>query len=459
MIKIEVNNKAKLINLTTANKKLVRDYLTISNPVFNKKLDMGLACWGTPSQLKYFEDLEDAMYVPVGALNEILTIFKNNRQQISKKNIVDLRFSHKTDSIFSTLKFKGKLRNYQEDIVNACIGKTCGVIEAMTGSGKTVVFVKMIVDNKQNTLVLVNTMELANQTIEAIAKFTNLRKKDIGFIGDGKFDVKPISVGLHQTMAKLKDERWDSINDTFGQIIADEVHIVAAETYMETMVQLKAKYKWGFSATPRRADGLTKVIFWATGPKLHTVPNSALADVLVTPDVRIIPTKYTFPLFSTQEYGMMINDLSEDTDRNQLILDTIEEDYEKGYICILCLRLSQVDYLQTKLKGSVKLTSKMKKKDRKAVMKKLREKETRIVISTYGLFSTGLDIPHLDTLILAAPIRSEVKIRQSAGRLMRKSDGKKGAIIVDFVDKKVDLLKYQYYARRKIYKTLGDLDD
>jgi superfamily II DNA or RNA helicase len=66
----------------------------------------------------------------------------------------------------------------------------------------------------------------------------------------------------------------------------------------------------------------------------------------------------------------------------------------------------------------------MTKKARAQAIADLNSRVKKHVVSTYGLFSTGIDIPHLDTLFLCAPVKSEIKIRQSAGRLMRKSPGK-----------------------------------
>ena len=92
----------------------------------------------------------------------------------------------------------------------------------------------------------------------------------------------------------------------------------------------------------------------------------------------------------------------------------------------------------------------MKKKDRKQAILDINNKIKQHVVSTYGLFSTGLDVKHMDTLFMCAPIKSEIKIRQSAGRLMRKAPGKTTATIVDFVDSRVQLLNYQAATRRRI---------
>ena len=237
-------------------------------------------------------------------------------------------------------------------------------------------------------------------------------------------------------------------------------HIIGAKTYFETMTKLKAKYKFGFSATPKRDDGLTEIIFFATGPKIHKVPMSDLKDVLITPTYYQIPTNYYFPIMDSREYIQMLDDLSIDKTRNELIAHQALTVYNNGYICLLCNRINQVMALAELLGDqAVVLTSKSKKKDRKNAMTSMKDKSKRFVISTFGLFSTGIDIPHLDTVFICAPIRSEVKLRQTAGRVMRMADNKKGAIIVDFTDPKVEILKNQASKRKTIFKRLmtGDL--
>jgi len=458
-ILIVIKNKVSILGFPKEVQDDIKKLLTISNPLFHKRLDLGLQNWGIPSSLKYYEtgnDNDNLLIAPVGALGEILKIARSHEIKVDGSDIHDKRLSNPKTDYFSNFKFKGKLRGYQEDIVTSCMSKSIGIVEAMTGSGKTICFVNLTLRRKEPTLILVHTLELANQTIKSFVKFSNLNEDDIGFIGDGRFEVKPITIGLHQTMSKLKKDKFEIVNERFGQVIGDEIHIVGAETWFRTMNNISAKYKFGFTATPRRDDGLTKVIHFAAGPIIHKVPKSALENFLITPEVEQVKTQYEFQMFSTQEYQEMITDLSQDDDRNDFILDYVISDENKDkYSILLCTRISQVEYLNHALGDkSVMLTSKMTKKKRGEVMGELYAGEKKIVVSTYGLFSTGIDIPQLEILYLCAPIKSEVKLRQAAGRLMRMSKGKKKAKIIDFIDQKIDILKYQGYHRNKIFKKL-----
>lgn len=453
---ILLGSRALIAGLPDNIKNSVKELLTIDNPLFFKRMDMGLSNWTTSANLIYYKINGDVLEVPIGILPQILEICYSMGIAHDDIDIKDNRVTNNQDDFFNGIHFTGTLRDYQEEIVTSCMNHSIGIVEAMTGSGKTITFVALTLERKEPTLILVHTIELANQTVDAFAKFTNLKKEEIGFIGNGRWEVKPITVALHQTMAKLTTDKFNLINERFGQIIADEVHIVGAETYYHTMTHLSAKYKFGFSATPRRDDGLTDVIHFATGPTIFKVDTARLGDVLIKPNIIRVDTSYDFPIFSSDEYQALMTDLAVDKDRNLLIVNTATSpEYKDKTMCFLCVRISHVEELKKLFGADAEiLTSKMSKKNRKLVMEKLLNGTCKKIISTYALFSTGIDVPQLDLAFLCAPLQSEVKMKQTAGRLMRKFPGKTEATIVDFVDVKVSLLKYQYYKRKRVYENL-----
>lgn len=437
---LTLTSEIAIEGLSPDNVQAIKTWLTLVNPRFDAASRMNKVLFGIPQNLKYYREEGPKLIVPVGLLSDLKKLFPT-------ATIVDNRFENK---LTIPIQFTGQLRDYQNDAVQALAQNTNSVLCALTGCGKTAIMIKRICDVGQHTLILVNTIELANQFIAAIIKFTDLKKKDIGFIGSGKKIVKPITVALLQTIVTM-----DPALLPFGMIIFDECHQSPADTYFTAMSKLNAKYKYACSGTPTRSDGLTNVIFWATGPLVHTVPQSALTSVIIKPTIRTINTDYKFPLFDTSEFQGMISDLSKDTARNKLILDTLQ-DYPTQQIVLLCQRKEQVELLRDAIPGAAMLTSDMGKKARVAVMNGLITGTIRHVVSTFQLFSTGIDVDSLEIMFLCAPIKSNIKVRQSAGRLMRVCPRlpNKQPIIVDFVDRNVELLKHQWYLRSRILRTL-----
>lgn len=72
----------------------------------------------------------------------------------------------------------------------------------------------------------------------------------------------------------------------------------------------------------------------------------------------------------------------------------------------------------------------------------MNEKENIILIATYQIFSTGINIPKLKYVLFASPLKSKIKVLQSIGRSLRKYADKDGAIIYDLIDKCKHLQKH-----------------
>jgi superfamily II DNA or RNA helicase len=83
--------------------------------------------------------------------------------------------------------------------------------------------------------------------------------------------------------------------------------------------------------------------------------------------------------------------------------------------------------------------------------------DNKILIATYGTFSTGISIKNIHNIFLVESYKSEVLIKQSLGRGMRQMEGKDKVNVIDFVDD-FTTGKYENYlmkhskARIDIYK-------
>jgi len=445
----------------------IKRELTISNPIFEQHTKLQITPWGIPKNLIYWkEDPKGNLVVPIGYFPRILSREKG------------LKFLDKrTEGKDIKITFKGTPRPYQQEAVDKMMLGTIGTIQATTGSGKTVMGIKYITTRKKPTLILVDTIELANQWMDRIKSFTNIT--EVGMIGNGSYEVRPITVALLQSMHRMDEKTFKFLGDYFGVVICDEVHTVAAATYYSTMNRLSCKYKFGLSATPNREDGLTDVIFWATGKIISKIGEERLKNHLVFPKYEKVETNYHFPLFSVQDYAIMLNDLGVDPDRNDLIKTTWETKAKNKQTVILCSRVLQILELQKRIPGSMILISSLtkeqkrvmkryhnytdtdikliqdqtKKKHREDVIERLNDGSCKTVISTYQLFNKGIDIKTLEILMFAGPFRSEIWLKQSRGRIMRKHKGKQ-ALILDFWDSKVDLLKFQAYSRQRAINQL-----
>jgi len=208
----------------------------------------------------------------------------------------------------------GRLRPYQEDAVIKALQKGSGVISLPTGSGKTLIGLKLIHALDCPTLICVHTKELLYQWYKNIESTLNYT---VGLVGDGHKDFRPITVGMIQTLTRM------DIPEDYNMIIIDECHHIPADTFYRVAMKCNAVYRFGLSATPRRQDGADLKIFAGVGEICANVTAEQLIDqgYLAKPRFIILdPPAKRLPRYSWQkayDEGIIKHE-----ERNQMIVDT-----------------------------------------------------------------------------------------------------------------------------------------
>jgi len=73
--------------------------------------------------------------------------------------------------------------------------------------------------------------------------------------------------------------------------------------------------------------------------------------------------------------------------------------------------------------------------DTRESIRAITEKEgNAIIVASYGTFSTGINIRNLHNIILASPSKSRIRVLQSIGRGLRKSETKNSVTLYDLSD-------------------------
>jgi superfamily II DNA or RNA helicase len=86
--------------------------------------------------------------------------------------------------------------------------------------------------------------------------------------------------------------------------------------------------------------------------------------------------------------------------------------------------------------------------------------EITVLVATYSLLGEGFDVPFLNRAFITSPFRAEAKAEQLIGRIQRTHPGKKDAIVYDYVDVDIGVVKNQFYSktgtcRHATYEKLG----
>jgi superfamily II DNA or RNA helicase len=178
-----------------------------------------------------------------------------------------------TEGIDIELEFAGKLRDYQEPVVNKFI-EQCrimkyggGLLELPCAWGKTSGSLYILSQLHKKTLVIVHKEFLMNQWIERIQQF--LPKARIGKIQGPTIDVDNKDIVLCMLQSLISKEYDQSVFENFGLTIIDEVHHISSQTFSNSLFKVVTKYMLGLSATMERKDGTTNVFKMFLGDVIY----------------------------------------------------------------------------------------------------------------------------------------------------------------------------------------------
>ena len=434
---------------------------SFNNPEFYKKQRMKYSVYGEARVISRALNGDEFLQVPRGCLESAMKVLKANRLN---PVIDDKRYA----GVPIEVSFKGELREDQKPAVADLKKHDMGILAAGTAFGKTVVASYMIAERRVNTLVLVNRRQLQLQWIARLSGFLGIPEKEIGRIGCGvnRWTGK-IDVAVMQSLSRkgVVDPRIKE----YGQIIIDECHAVASETFEAAVDMASAKYVLGLSATVDRQDGQHPLIMMQCGPIRHRVNPKTLARREPFDHVVYVrPTAFRMPVGKIGEDGRVeYNDLCDalvaDVVRNrQIVQDVLAAVAEGRSPVVLSDRREQVEGLAQLLEGKVRnillLMGGMGRKQLKAERERLAsipDSESRVILATGSFLGEGFDDARLDTLFLAQPISWRGRLTQFAGRLHRVHDGKKEVRIYDYVDLNVAVCSRMYDRRAKNYDAIG----
>ena len=329
-----------------------------------------------------------------------------------------------------------------------------GILSLGTGYGKTNIALYLIKTLKKKALVIVHKEFLMNQWIERIQQF--LPDARVGKIqGQGTVDIedKDIVIGMLQSIAGI-NYPLDTF-DSFGIAVIDECHRIPCQHFSKALLKINCRMMLGLSATPKRDDGLTKVLKWYIGDIIYEGVNENIKNVEVKRySIQSDDEKYQKEVVNFRKAPMMpkmINNITEYDVRNQFIISLIKDlVQEERQILLLSDRRLHLEVI----KGAVEdaqicsvgyYIGGMKQKD-------LKISEGRdLILGTFSMAAEGMDIPSLNTLILASP---KSKITQAVGRIVRKKHVNISPLVVDIVDK-FSIFSNQGNKRLAFYKKTG----
>ena len=233
----------------------------------------------------------------------------------------------------------------------------------------------------------------------------------------------------------------------YGMVIGDEAHTFKAKCLTSIMEKLHdASYRIGTTGTLDGTVTHKLVLEGLFGPVYQVTTTRELIDLDHLADFTIDIALLKYPeeickacksLSYADELDMIvryshrnrfIRNLALAQNGNTLVLYNFVEKHGKPLHAMIVEKLNGTNRKVFFVSGGVE--AEIREQIRAIV-----EKESdAIIVASLGTFSTGINIRNLHNIIFASPSKSQIRILQSIGRGLRKSDNGKATKIYDIAD-------------------------
>jgi superfamily II DNA or RNA helicase len=429
--------------------------------------------------IKLFNGVSNTL--PIGLLSYLEEFAKDRDYAIEYD--FPIKKENEFDEFYTSLNLPFELRDYQKKGIEHSINSERTLLLSPTGSGKSVSIYSITRWFNQKTLIIVPTLSLIQQMKSDFRDYSVNNEYDVDkeihlvYGGQDKNVNKNVIIGTWQSLYKLPDS-W--FND-FKVVICDEAHLAKSDSIVKILKKLSnCPIRIGTTGT---LDG-TKVnqltLEGYIGPVYNVTTTKELINQNYLSELTIecICLRYSelmckdfydkcsvygvdgrktksldykkeikYILSIEKRYQFIVN-LIDTIKNNTLVLFEYVDDH--GKILFEIIQKSIPNRNIYFIYGNTPAD------EREEIRKLIEQDKTAIVVASVKVFSTGVNIRNLDSVIFVSPSKSRIRTLQSIGRVLRIGDHSNKATLYDIVDdlslksKKNYALKH-FIDRAKIY--------
>ena len=381
-----------------------------------------------------------------GGLLEYVFIFAEKRNYEVKPdgNWWKPRKIEKNEEFLNNLKLPFEPRDYQLDGFHHALSYKKTLLVSPTASGKSLIIYLIVRALNVKTLIIVPTTSLVSQLYSDFQEYgwNSAKYCHQVYAGQDKVSDKLVIISTWQSIYKLGKKTFEP----YKLVIGDEAHGFKSKSLTTLMTKcVNAEYRIGTTGTLDGTQTHKLVLEGLFGKVYKVTTTKKLMDrkELSSLNVEVILLKYPDVVceqFKQIKYADEIEFLVGHEKRNKYIRNLVLS--LKGNTLLLFRLVKKhgrilYDMIEEKTDESRKTffvfggTETEVREQIRAIAETERD---AIIVASYGVFSTGINIRNLHNIVFASPSKSRIRNLQSIGRGLRLSDTTDKTTLYDIAD-------------------------
>lgn len=340
-----------------------------------------------------------------------------------------------------------QFRDYQQKVIDHVRENAWGLIESATGSGKSLICIWITALYSSQTLIVCPTKKLVKEMVDKFKQFTNYEPWT--YYSDWK-NIKDITITTAASFTA--DMNWERNLQWAQVVIIDECDDKISDKFINAICHYDCN-----------------VLVWMTWTANRQDLNRDDLELIYWPyvkwwDYQILPKKITQYVYNrTEEEKWMVDfdgwanirtSILKNEKRLNAVVEKVNEIKSKSFLTLVLLdRNEDVDNFSKYFPEWLVITWNTKVKDDEIWIEKLRKTWGLIIWSLKKMYR-GVDIPEIDNVIIASPVRFENTVVQSIWRALRKAEWKWDVQINVIND---SILKNQRYEQAKVCREIYNI--
>jgi superfamily II DNA or RNA helicase len=313
------------------------------------------------------------------------------------------------------------LRDYQVEAVNGFLTNTQSIQNISTAAGKTLITTALahVVGQHGRSMLIVPSKSLVMQTVD---DYNNAGLNAGVVYGDLKqLDCQHTVCTWQSLNSLLKRDReaLGQLLDGCVCVMVDECHTLAGDKLQSLMTDIMSRVpiRWALTGTIPKEPAQWRSLQVCVGPVVNRIAAVDLQEkgVLANCQVNIMQlvdhSEY-------RDYQSELKYLLENADRLKHIAGMIQG--MTGNTMVLIDRVEPGRLLAELIPDSVFISGATRAEARREQYNEINFADGKILVATYGIASTGINVTKVHNLVLIEPGKSFVRVIQSIGRGLRK---------------------------------------